>query len=128
MKYKLNGETYTINITATAYQNPIKSMTLTGYKSGKNFATKAAAYKNIKLSGNIKNARLKATAADGWKIAGISIEDLTAKTVKGVDFGSSASTGSFRWGKMLKSHKYVLNAFFYNESMHYYQSVNYNVN
>ena len=129
IKYKFNGETHTIKVTVEAYKNPVKTMSLTGYKSGKNFATRAASYKNIKLTANIKNAKLKVTAAKGWVVRSIGITDVTANTAKGVYFrNATAGTGNLVYGQMLRSHKYTIMVQFYNESKYISQTVNYTVN
>ena len=71
VSFKIGSKTYETKVTALKYVNPVKSLTITGVKSGKNLASgfKTSAYANGK-AGN-KKGKIAVTAASGWKVTSI---------------------------------------------------------
>ena len=80
ISYSIGAKTYKLKVKILPYENPVKVISLSGVKNGKNFAslTKAhgAGYGIIlPLNADKKNAVLKVTPAAGWKIRSAAIVD-----------------------------------------------------
>ena len=71
---------YKTKVTVKAYENPIKSFTVTGLKDGKNlasaFKTSRSSYDSANtLKKNQSNAKIKVTSATNWKITSLSFNN-----------------------------------------------------
>ena len=88
--YTVGGKTYTTNVTVKPYQNPIKSISMTGVNSGSDFAALSAAstevesYANgqplLNLAATAMNPKLKIKTSGDWRISNVYLYN------RGVDY------------------------------------------
>lgn len=133
LTYNLNGSTYTINLKALKYSNPVKSLTIKGYKGGANLASKTASqsYVTLKQGAAIKDAELTVKAKSGWKVRSLSITDFKTNAMQNVQYGSNAkgvTSLTIDYGNMPKGHYYSINASFVNTKTGAVSTVTYFLN
>ena len=128
IKYKIGSKQYFISVKAMAYNSPVKSATLSGFRGGKNIADKNAADKNIRLTSNIKNATFRLSAESGWKLQSMMVYDLTTRSQQIFYPKDNAGSGYLRWGRMYMSHKYTMTGEFENKDTEEIITVHYYVN
>lgn len=90
--YKVNNKTYKTKIKLCAYENPIKTLTVTGVKNGKNLANSfktGSQYHNGKLTKNISSGKVKVTAKNNWKITKVSFSNHSLAATPGPYGGST---------------------------------------
>lgn len=120
VKYKIGTNSYSLKVQVLDYKNPVKSITLTGVKSGKNFAalTKSSMYlsKSISLPKNVSSAKLAVTAASGWKITELYIYDQTAGVSRYIQCTDGLSSMTLSCGKLLAARRYTVWVDFFNTS------------
>lgn len=76
INYKIGSKSYSLKLNVTNQVNPLKSVTLTGVKGGKNLVDKTTQYvEGLKLPANVKNAKLKVTPAKGWTVRSVYLTD-----------------------------------------------------
>ncbi len=111
--YKIGTKTYTTTVKILQYVNPVKSITFKGVNGGKSFAAKSKSIGftsgTTKITGDVKNAPLVVTAASGWKIQYVSVENY--KTGFGKTFsarGSGVASAKLLWPRMRKGQQYEI--------------------
>lgn len=112
VKYKIGTKAYSMKVQVLDYKNPVKSITLTGVKSGKNFAalTKKTMQisKSISLPKNVSSAKLAVSAASGWKVRELYIYDQTAGVSRYFTCDDGLDSMTLACGKLLASHRYFV--------------------
>ncbi len=136
--YYVGSKKHTAAVTITdKYQNPVKTMTLTGVNGGKSFPVKKdQGYGTLTLNATVKNAKLKVVPARNWKLTSMYIEDETTGVEyylrSGSGYGPSMmagglSSGILSCGKLVKGHEYYIGASFFNSKTFMQQSVSYRI-
>lgn len=121
VSYKIGSKSYKIKVKILAYQNPAKSVILTGVNGGKSIASltknSRTASKSMALKAKQTGAKLTVKPVSGWKIKSLMISDETDDIEKYVgNYGKGFSSAQISWGTLLVSHKYVISARFRNTS------------
>ncbi len=123
--YYIGSKKYTLSVKIGSYQNPVKTITLTGVKNGKNFASLTSKKGTgtgieLPLKANAKKAVLKVKPASGWKIRGVSIVDTKSgeqlSRVCRNNGGSLMSSVTLNWGTLKANRNYEVHVDFINTS------------
>ena len=129
--YYVGNKPHTVNLTITSkYKNPVKSATLSGVNGGKNFALAKdrGDGKLKKLREDVKGARLKIEAANGWRLIQLGVADMDIGAERRMDFGGNGVTrSSLYYGTLVKGHSYFIHARFYNTRTNQRQSITYSM-
>ena len=118
--YKINGTTYILSLNIKEYKNPIKSITLTGVNKGKNFASLTKKQVNptkaFKLNKTVKSAKLKVTAADGWRIRSIELVNTDTGDYKVAgNMMKGSKSASINWGTLKAGQHYEIHVSVFND-------------
>lgn len=74
ISFKVGNKTYTSTIKVLRYVNPLKSVSITGVKGNLAGKFKRSGHNAFRYANKAqKNAVMKCTAANGWKITGVSL-------------------------------------------------------
>ena len=127
ISFKVDGKAYKKVIKAVSYENPVKSLQLTGVNT-KNlkslFAKKNTIYGS--LSKNAKAGAIKVTAANGWKVRKIFWRDDSNYNDRAYGFGGDGvASASMAIPAMKKDVPYYMYVWFYNADLNVYEYVNY---
>ena len=109
VKYKIGDESYALKVQVLGYKNPVKSITLTGVKSGKNFSSltkKNLTMKTLPLKKTVSSAKLKVTSASGWKITQVQIYDIKTGQSRYDTCSDGLRSMTLSCGKLLNTHRY----------------------
>ena len=113
IRYTLGGVDYSIIVHVLAYQNPVKTLKLTGVNSNKSFAglTGNSSYptKDKVLNATTKSAKLNVAAKDGWKIYAVNMEDqTTGRGHRVYNYNKGMSSLTMTWGTLYVKHWYYI--------------------
>lgn len=114
LSYKVGTTTYKLKLKLIPYSNPTGSITLTGVKSNKSFASMTKNEpnpysKSLSLPATTKSAKLKVTAANSkWLIKSVAISDQTSGNSRSASFGNGVSSVTLPWGTLNVKHKYLV--------------------
>ena len=133
VRYSVDGKEYTVYLTIIKYINPLKSVTITGVKNGKNIVDpNSNDYVAVSQSAKtVKKARLKIVTNTDWVLRNVSMADQNTglyRYVAAPQYSSSLKTATIKWGKLLKSHDYELYINVYNTKTHEQQHLTYFIN
>ena len=135
VKYTVDGEAYTAKVKVLNYKNPVKKITLSGVKGGKNFSslTKKDMYqKKLSVTSKVSSATLKVTAAKGWKVTNLRITEYDKKGNPIKNRYTSCTDGKsamqLKCGSLLPGHRYYVNVTFRNTSNGAYLYLGYQIN
>ena len=122
VEYKLGNKIYASTVKVLAYENPVKSITMTGVNDDKNFAslTKSSAVASNKLTikSGVKNPMVDIIPQTGWRITNVNLsgdKDGTSLSLSNTKQGLSSAI--LCCGRSLSTKKtYHLNVTFRNTS------------
>ena len=116
--YTIGGVKKTINLTIKDYVNPIKTVTLTGVNSGKNFKSKVnsnsymSTSKALALKATTKSAKLVVKPIDGWKLESVSLQDTTTGLGREIyNYDSLMTSATINWGTLNAKHNYRISVY-----------------
>ena len=130
IKYKIDGKTKTIDLVIKPYVNPVKCVTLNGINDGNSFAamTKTKNYMDpnaaLSLKAKTTGAKLKMTAADGWKIKSLSLESQYG-SMRSISRSSPTNSAAITWGTLYANRNYKITACLVNTKNGATQTVGY---
>lgn len=132
VSFKAGGKTYSINVKILDYENPLKTLKITGIKNGKNMASiikngfDVDNPKTIPFNSTIKSVKLNAAAATGWIIKQIVLEDKTNGQYRMLGGDSGMNSGTINWGTLNVKHNYGLHIHLQNKTdlFSYYLTLN----
>lgn len=78
VSFKIGNKKHTVNLTVKKYTNPIKKLTITGVKGGKNIASKFSKNSqclDLSVTKKANNAVINVTANKNWKVIGVGLLD-----------------------------------------------------
>lgn len=133
VSFKIGSKTYKTKVTVQNYTNPIKSITITGIKSGSSTnlvnLTKKSSNASLKLTKTNKNVQLKVAAKSGWKINNIYFYDNTNMSSYYFNsYSKPVSSATLRVGTMTAKKPYRINITFVNTKNAGTITVSYDIN
>lgn len=129
ISFKVDGKAYKKVITAISYENPVKSLQVTGINT-KNLKSQFAKKNSAEatLTKNAKAGAIKVTAAKGWKVNRIYWEDYSNYNDRGYSFGGDGvATASMGIPAMKKNTSYYMYVQFQNAELGVSQTVYYRI-
>ena len=104
ISFKVGNKTYTSTIKVLRYVNPLKSVSITGVKGNLAGKFKRSGHNAFRYANKAqKNAVMKCTAANGWKITGVSFNNNRTHTQYSTNYNapnSGASSSTLRIGNL----------------------------
>lgn len=124
ISFKVGDQTYSTTVKVVKYKNPVKTLKITGVKSGKNIASKTKTKNYVNFKGvNKSSSKLTIKPASGWTVEKITFscsntgETKTWKnTVKKSGSKSKIVVSSASLGKLKKANTYLIDITFVNKS------------
>ena len=124
ISFKVGNETYTTTVNVVKYKNPVKTLKITGVKSGKNLASKTKKKNYVNFSGVKKSgSKLTIKPASGWTVEKITFTSSSSgetkiwkNTVKKRGVISKKKLSSASLGTLKKSNTYLIDITFVNKS------------
>ena len=129
ISFKVDGKAYKKVITAISYENPVKSLQVTGINT-KNLKSQFAKKNSAEatLTKNAKAGAIKVTAAKGWKITRIYWQDYSDYSDRGYGFGSrGVASASMAIPAMKKNTSYYIYVQLLNADLGVGQTVYYRI-
>ena len=129
ISFKVDGKTYKKVITAISYENPVKSLQVTGINT-KNLKSQFAKKNSAEatLTKNAKAGTIKVTAAKGWKVKSIYWQDYSNYDDRQYSFGGDGvATASMGIPAMKKNTSYYMFVRFQNAELGVSQTVYYRI-
>lgn len=123
ISFKVDGKAYKKVVKAISYENPVKSLQVTGINT-KNLKSLFDKKNTVEgsLSKNAKAGAIKVTAASGWKVQRIYWEDYSNYNDREYGFGSGGvASASMAIPAMKKDTSYYMYVQFYNADLGVYQ-------
>ena len=104
ISFKVGNKTYTSTIKVLRYVNPLKSVSITGVKGNLAGKFKSSGHNAFCYANKAqKNAVMKCTAVNGWKITGVSFNNNRTHTQYSTNYNapnSGASSSTLRIGNL----------------------------
>ena len=104
ISFKVGNKTYSSTIKVLRYVNPLKSISITGVKGNLAGKFKSSGHNAFRYANKTqKNAVMKCTAANGWKITGVSFNNNRTHTQYSTNYNapnSGASSSTLRIGNL----------------------------
>ena len=130
ISFKVDGKSYSKSFEVLGYENPIKSLVLTGVSKA-NLKSKFAnrSYAWTKLSKDAKAGDIKLSATNGWKITSIGWNAYNGDNgYRSFDFESGVSSAKMPIPKMKKKASYNISMTFVNTKTKTIANCNFHLN